>query len=120
MKKVLFLDDDKSLCFLMLELFEENPEVDITTVQSFAQLAEMEAVIQSFDVIFLDVNLGGGEPTGLDAFDWLEERGFGNKVVFFTGHANAYPEVKTAIRRPNVFVLEKPATIAQIENMIGR
>lgn len=119
MRKILFLDDDKSLCFLMQELYEDNKEVNIATVNSFQEFVEMEPGLQDFDVIFLDVNLGHETYSGLDAFAWLQKHNFNKKIVFFTGHAQAYPEVKVAIKKPNVFVLEKPATLAQIEKMIN-
>lgn len=119
MRKVLFLDDDKSLCYLMLELYEDDKNIEVTTVNSFEQFVENEPRIHDFDVIFLDVNLGPGNHTGLDAFEWLQQRKFKKKIVFFTGHAQAYPEVKEAVKNPQVFVLEKPATLLQIETMIN-
>lgn len=118
MKKVLFLDDDKSLCYLMLELFENSPDVKMVTVNSYAQMTAFNSEINSFDVIFLDVNLGPGCPTGLDGFEWLKKNKFDKKIIFFTGHANAYPLVKDALNTPNVFVLEKPAPIKKIEDLI--
>lgn len=118
MKNVLLLDDDKSLCFLMMELFEDVRDVEVKTVNSFDQFIDLETQIHSFDVIFLDVNLGQDDKSGLDAFKWLQDRNFQEKIVFFTGHAQAYPEVKSAVSLPNVFVLEKPASILQIEKMI--
>lgn len=118
MKKVLFLDDDKGLCFLMAELFEESGDIGIVTASSYAEFITHEKEIQTFDIIFLDVNLGAGCPTGLDAFDWLREKEFKNKIVFFTGHALSYPEVKEALKTPNVFNLEKPAPIKKIEDLI--
>lgn len=118
MKKVLFLDDDKSLCFLMVELFAESRDIEIVTASSYAQFITHEKDILTFDIIFLDVNLGAGCPTGLDAFQWLREKDYRNKIVFFTGHALSYPEVKEALKTPNVFNLEKPAPIKKIEDLI--
>lgn len=119
MKKILFLDDDESLCFLMKEVFKEEPTVEVTTVNSYAALLEQQPVIADFDIIFLDVNLGPGQPTGLDAFAWLKTQSYNKKVVFFTGHAQAYPLVRQAVKTPNVYVLEKPASVAQIEEFIN-
>ncbi len=102
----------------MRELYEDSNEVEIVTISSYEQFVENEPRIHEFDVIFLDVNLGSEEYSGLDAYAWLQKHNYEKKVVFFTGHAQAYPEVRVAVKMPNVFVLEKPATLAQIENMI--
>lgn len=118
MKNILFLDDDTSLCFLMAEIFKEYEGFEISAVNSYAEFTRLEPKIHSFDVIFLDVNLGAGVPSGIDAFEWLKARNFEKKIIFFTGHAQAYPFVMKAVATPNVFVLEKPATIDQIEKYL--
>lgn len=118
MKNVLFLDDDKNLCHLMAELLEENPDIHVETVNSFEEFQALGPGIGKFDTIFLDFNLGPGVPTGLDAYNWLKTQHFEKKIVFFTGHAQAYPLVRDAGKSRNVFVLEKPAPIHSIEKFV--
>src|SRR5579862_5380074 len=44
----------------------------------------------------LDVNLGPGCPSGLDAHSWLAAEHFSGRIVFLTGHAQSYPLVERA------------------------
>jgi DNA-binding NtrC family response regulator len=118
MKKVLFLDDDKNLCHLMVELFEESKDVEVSTVNNYSELISFADNIQKFDVIFLDVNLGEG-PSGLDAFEWLKKMNFEKRIIFLSGHAQSYPQIRNAIAMPNVYFLAKPAQIKQIEDHIN-
>lgn len=118
MKKILFLDDDKSLCTLLEILMSELGHLGSMFVHSFDELIKLKESIQDFDVIFLDVNLGPNLPSGIDAFDWLKANQFDKKIIFFTGHAHSYPVVQKALDYPNVGILEKPVTIERIQEMI--
>lgn len=119
MKKILFLDDDKSLCTLLGLLMEELGFTEISFVHSFAEMINLKDHIQDFDIIFLDVNLGPNEPNGVDAFDWLKANHFTKKIIFFTGHAHSFPIVQKALDYPNVSILEKPVAIERIQEMIN-
>lgn len=55
----------------------------------------------------LDINLGHGAPTGVDALLWLQEREFPGKVIMLTGHSQSNSLVKQA-RTLGVLVYEKP------------
>lgn len=118
MKKILFLDDDKSLCSLLELVMSELGHEESVFVHSFDELVRLKEKIQDFDVIFLDVNLGPNLPSGIDAFDWLKENHFDKKIIFFTGHAHSYPIVQKALDYPNVKILEKPVAIERIQEMI--
>lgn len=118
MKKILFLDDDKSLCTLLDLFMDELGHAGTTFVHSFAELVNLKNKIQDFDIIFLDVNLGPHVPNGMDAFDWLKENHFDKKIIFFTGHANSFPVVQKALDYPNVSILEKPVSIERIQDLI--
>jgi len=58
-------------------------------------------------VAILDINLGPNVPDGVDAFNWLMEHGFRGKILFFTGHARANPQVALA-EKDGARILEKP------------
>ncbi len=60
------------------------------------------------DVAVLDINLGSGQPSGIDAYDWLMSENFGGRLLFLTGHAHAHPLVARAERLRRATVLDKP------------
>ena len=118
MKKILILDDEKSLCTLLKMLLTELGGVSSVFIHTFNELKSYESELNSFDMIFLDVNLGSGSPSGIDAFNWIMENHFINQIVFFTGHANTFSVVKNAPDYDKVFVLEKPVEVEKLQEMI--
>jgi DNA-binding response OmpR family regulator len=65
----------------------------------------------------LDVNLGAGQPSGIDAYRWLREHSFPGRIVFLTGHATTSPEV-IAARSHGQTVLEKPIDIVKLGALV--
>lgn len=118
MKKILFLDDDKALCTLLNMLLTELGGTSAVFIHTFNELMKFESELDSFDMIFLDVNLGPDSPSGLDAFNWLMEHHFINQIVFFTGHANTFPIVRKALDYEKVSVLEKPVPVEKLQQLI--
>ncbi len=116
--KALLLDDDPDMCSLMQETFEGFSVTDVTICNSYEEVIELGEKILIYDIVFLDVNLGLGQKTGVDVFNWMSQLGFQNRVIFFTGHARSYPILVDALKRPHVALLEKPATIAMIKKVL--
>lgn len=116
--KVLLLDDDPDICNLMRETFEGFRVQDVTICNSYQEVVDLQEKILGYDIVFLDVNLGLGHKTGVDVFNWMTEQGFQKRVIFFTGHARSYPLLVDALNRPNVGLLEKPATVAMIKKAL--
>jgi DNA-binding response OmpR family regulator len=71
----------------------------------------------SFDLVILDVNLGAGQPSGVDACRWLQERSFSGQIVFLTGHASL-PGVAEA-HSLGLKVLQKPLAIDELVKLLG-
>lgn len=118
MKKLLFLDDDKALCTLLNMLLTELGVSGSVFIHSYDELLKYQSELNSFDMIFLDVNLGSNVPSGIDAFNWLMENHYINQIVFFTGHANTFPVVRKALDFAKVSVLEKPVPVEKLQNLI--
>lgn len=118
MKKILFLDDDKSLCSVLDMLLIELGVNGAVYVHSFEELQKFESRLNEFDLIFLDVNLGMNAPSGEDAFNWLMENHYHNEIVFFTGHAKTFPLVQQAKEFAKVSVLEKPVPVEALQKLI--
>jgi DNA-binding NtrC family response regulator len=118
MKKILFLDDDKALCTLLNMLLTELGVPGSVFIHSYNELMKFESELNSFDMIFLDVNLGPDVPSGIDAFNWLMEHHYVNRIIFFTGHANTFPVVRKALDFEKVSVLEKPVPVEKLQQII--
>lgn len=117
MKSVLLLDDDKDLCILMCSIFEELGLRGVC-IHSYNELQQIDLQKENFDLIFLDINLGAGTKNGIDAYEWVKSQKYDKKIVFFTGHARNYPLLQAKLSEPNVSILEKPAELETIEEIL--
>lgn len=117
-KHVLFLDDDGDLRDVVVELTRAM-DVDCEAVSSVAELqAAVTRSREAFDLAILDINLGPGQPSGVDAYRWLLQQGFAGRIAFLTGHAKSHPLVAEALRVGDAAVHEKPMTVASFRAML--
>lgn len=75
---------------------------------SLAELKALGPEVLAADVAVLDINLGTGQPSGIEAYDWLLGQNFAGRLLFLTGHAHAHPLVARAERLNRAIVLDKP------------
>lgn len=108
MASVLVLEDDGDMRTLVCELFRMGGAERCVAVGSVAELRRRGADIHHFQLALIDVNLGYGHPSGLDAYEWLRAQRFGGQVVFITGHASSHPLVRELQGLRGVQVLRKP------------
>jgi len=101
------LDDDADLLEILAELLEER-HCHCLRARSVAELKALGPGALAADVVVLDINLGSGQPSGIDAYDWLMSQNFAGRVLFLTGHAHAHPLVARAERLRGAHVLDKP------------
>lgn len=94
--KILFLDDSEDMRDLMGILAKSKLGEECLTLDSFDALKSHEAEALDSSLAILDVNLGKGKPSGLDAFNWLIEHHFKGKIFFLTGHARSHPLIVKA------------------------
>jgi FixJ family two-component response regulator len=107
------LDDDVDFREALGELLELY-RITYRGVGSLAELQEHADYVLSCSIAILDINLGGGVPSGLDAHRWLLAHGFAGQVAFLTGHAHQTPIVQAATELPGVRVLQKPLSYDQL------
>lgn len=69
-------------------------------------------------VAILDVNLGSGQPSGLDVYEWLQREGYRGRIVFLTGHARSHPLVDRAARVDGATVQAKPVSLATLCSIV--
>jgi DNA-binding response OmpR family regulator len=101
------LDDDIDLLEILAELLQEHG-CRCLLARSLVELKALAPQVLDVDVAVLDINLGSGEPTGIDAYDWLVSQNFAGRLLFLTGHAHAHPLVARAERLRRAAVLDKP------------
>lgn len=118
-KSVLLLEDNDDLRMMMRELFEscEARCVGVGSVQELKNLGASQPL--SFDLAILDVNLGPGQPSGVDAYRWLLGQSFSGRILFMTGHGRSLACVADA-HALGVKVLQKPVSVDDLIGLLGQ
>ena len=119
MGKILVLDDDEDLLSTLADVLQNVYARDCVSVHSVEELKRSAPAIQGCDMAILDVNLGANQPSGLDAFHWLERQHFPGRVVFVTGHAESHPLVAEAQRLSGSHILRKPFVIEELGRVLS-
>jgi DNA-binding response OmpR family regulator len=114
--RVLFLDDDEDLREVVGDVLATMGVV-VEAIGSFDQLVSRDAT--RFDLAVLDINLGPGTPSGIDAYRWLKDHRFGGRTVFLTGHARSHPLVAEALRLGDASVYDKPISAAEFRALVA-
>ena len=121
--RVLVLDDDRDFCKLLGAFLESSTGVECVAVHSLAELVFRHDDAMTCGLAILDVHLGPGEPSGLDALEWLQANEFAGRIVFLTGHARRHPVLGELSERTGLKVLEKPVDagtlLAIVSNAAG-
>jgi FixJ family two-component response regulator len=115
--RVLILEDDEDLRAVMRYLLRVACRVDCLDVASFAELLAHGEEALGCTTALLDVNLGAGQPSGIDAYRWLRDSGFRGPINFLTGHARTHPLVEQAGDIEDVRVLEKPIAVDVLQKL---
>ncbi|HLT37708.1 MAG TPA: response regulator [Enhygromyxa sp.] len=104
---------------LLCEVVRSLAHGECLAVRSLEDLVACQDEALSCDLVLLDVNLGVGASTGLDALEWLRAHDFKGRIVFLTGHARTHPLVERARSTAGVPVLEKPITIDTLLSLLS-
>src|SRR5215475_7187619 len=118
MRTVLFVDDSSDLCQVIELMCQSLPEVECVCVTSMSAVLERAAQVLRTALAILDVNLGPGEPSGVEIYRWLKGQNYCGKIVFLSGHARTDPLVEDAARISGVDFLQKPLGFGQLETLI--
>src|SRR4029079_13127708 len=116
---VLFLDDNEDLRALSPVLLEGALGVECVCLRRVVEFEKREREVLRAKIAILDINLGPDVPDGIDAFNWLMDRGFQGKVLFLTGHARTNPRVELAVRK-GAQVFEEPAAPHKLVAAVNR
>jgi DNA-binding response OmpR family regulator len=114
---VLIVDDDRDLRETLAEVVAMFGGRAIT-VSSVAELEAVAPDAGALDLAILDVNLGPGVPSGVDAYRWLRTHRFTGRVLFLTGHARSHPLVSEVTRMDGVRVQAKPISFEELRKLL--
>jgi len=106
MPRILICDDDPDIAEVMGEFFQDHG-MDSVITHSFDEVVARRPDALSCGLAILDVNLGFGQPSGVDVFRWLQREHFAGAVVFLTGHA-VTSSLLDGARTFGVPILSKP------------
>ena len=118
MRTVLFVDDSSDLCEVVEFMCQSLPEVECVCVTSMSAVLERAVQVLQTGLAILDVNLGPGEPSGVEIYRWLKGQNYRGKIVFLSGHARTDPLVEEAARISGVDFFQKPLGFGQLEALI--
>jgi DNA-binding NtrC family response regulator len=118
----MIVDDCDELRALFRIAFEQELRSHCLEMRSFSEVKEHRQEALGCQVAIIDINLGPGQPDGLEIHDWLRAQSFAGKIFFFTGHAADCPRVRKAAETGSP-VLEKPMSpfklVATIKDSIA-
>lgn len=114
MPTVFIVDDDVDLRFVLTQLLATLPGLRVDSAGSLRELEQRKPSVLATDFILLDINLGAGQPNGIDVYQFLKDARYEGKIIFFTGHTRSHPLIQAALGLPDVSFLEKPASIDKI------
>ena len=111
---VLFVEDDHDLRETFVELVTVILERRCVGVGSYQEVVALGNGVLACAAAILDINLGPGQPSGIDAYQWLRNNGYTGRIVFLTGHASSHPLVVEAMRIGDAEIFSKPIDPDQI------
>jgi DNA-binding response OmpR family regulator len=116
MARVLIVEDDHDLAEAEEDLLGAAGATCVV-VHSLAEAVSAASDALRCDTAIIDVNLGAGQPNGIDVQAWLRSRGFTGAIVFLTGHARSHPLVQQAARTAGATILAKPVSARDLSRL---
>lgn len=117
---VIFDDDILSLSQTHV-LVEKSLPADIDhTIRLATNIDELEAVVSSearIDILFCDIAMPEGRPSGIDIVQQLFPPESGTQVIYISGYLELAPEV---YRTNHLYFLLKPIDPAKLTDAIGK
>jgi FixJ family two-component response regulator len=115
---VLYVEDNDDLRELVVELVTVVLKRRCVGVGSYEELVALGKEALRSNVAILDINLGPGQRSGIDAYAWLRDHGYQGRIVFLTGHASTHPLVVEAQRIGDVEIFSKPIEPDRLRSIV--
>jgi DNA-binding NtrC family response regulator len=119
LEAVLLVDDDEDLRAAMEEVLRDIGVRRLVEAGSLRDVENRREDVLACQLALVDINLGYGQPTGIDVFEWFEREGFAGRVVFLTGHGSQDPRVQRAASLAGSEVVSKPLSTAKLRDMVA-
>ena len=119
LEAVLLVDDDEDLRAAMEEVLHRIGVRQVINAGSLRDVEDQRVEALGCQLALVDINLGYGEPSGIEVFEWLEREGFAGRIVFLTGHGSQDPRVKLAASLTGSQVASKPMTTAKLREVLA-
>ncbi len=116
---IFLLDDEDDLRVVLVDLISRSTNRECIGLRTLDDLRQKRAEVLQCALGILDVNLGSGQPSGLDAFAWLRAERFAGRIAFLTGHAATHPLVRRATEMGHAAVLSKPLELPQLLELLS-
>lgn len=115
---VLFVEDSDDLRETFVELITAVVGRRCIGVGSYQEVVALGNDVLGCSAAIVDINLGLGQPSGIDVYQWLRRVGYAERIVFLTGHASTHPLVIEAARIGDAEILSKPVDLDQLRLMV--
>jgi DNA-binding NarL/FixJ family response regulator len=116
---IFLLEDDSDLRLVLVDLIRRSTNRECIGLATLAELRQQRAAVLRCTLGIIDVHLGVGQPSGLDAFAWLRAERFAGRIAFLTGHAASHPLVERARQMGEAAVLRKPLEVPQLLELLS-
>lgn len=116
---IVLLDDVPEIRELLGSYLEMTLPVRCFTYANLQELHKNRETVLNSHVAILDLELGSGQPNGLDAFKWLVSQNYNGKIFFLTGHGKSNPLVQDATTE-GAEILQKPLSGAHLSELIKK
>lgn len=110
--------EDEPLIQMSIAMALEDAGFRVSTTET-AEGAEQIDVLDEPDFILLDVNLGNGRRSGIDAAKTIRSRRKKVPIAFLTAHADDHTKKLMNVVKP-VEIMTKPFDDAMVVNIIAR
>lgn len=110
--------EDEPLIQMSIAMALEDAGFRVSTTET-AEGAEQIDVLDEPDFILLDVNLGNGRRSGIDAAKTIRSRRKMVPIAFLTAHADDHTKKLMNVVKP-VEIMTKPFDDAMVVNIIAR
>jgi len=113
---LLVVDDDGDLLRMLGTLFTRS-NVPHVCASSLEAVQALGSLLPTLTTALLDINLGAGQPTGVDIAEWLRHNNFTSRIIFITGHAPDHVLMKSAAGISDR-ILEKPIVTKELLQIV--
>lgn len=104
----MIVDDDRDLRESIRDIMGHLGVESCVLAASLGEVEREQAAVLGCGLAIVDINLGPGQPTGVEVVHWLQGRSFPGKIVFLTGHGHGDPRVRAAAELAGTKLLSKP------------